>query len=218
MFCSKCGAENADDNAFCKECGNAIQHVEKSTNPSPQSTPSPNNVKKPSSIKSVLKYLFISLGVLFVIFILYAIFSEDSAAPASTSQDSSTQNASVVSETSDLGNASSDPVSADEKTPDGNYTFEAAMQSVKAIYGANSSKFFFYDDGNSYASLLKTGDLAILVDDEGYDKVDCYVVAVYKTERTEENRYQPEEKYYVPMSTGLPYKFNFNDGTLELQE
>lgn len=93
----------------------------------------------------------------------------------------------------------------------------AAMQSVIDIVGADAANYYFYDDGDMEVSLLFSGDLAVLVDDEGFDKVDCFCITMYDTERTDDNWYQPYDKYYVPKSTGMVYLFDTDTGNLILK-
>ncbi|MHB1455208.1 MAG: hypothetical protein ACYCYM_14825 [Saccharofermentanales bacterium] len=90
----------------------------------------------------------------------------------------------------------------------------AAMQAVIDIVGADAADYFFYDDGDMEVSLLLSGDLAVLVDDEGFDRIDCYCITMYDTERTDDNWYQPFARYYVPKTTGLVYLFDENTGDL----
>ena len=92
----------------------------------------------------------------------------------------------------------------------------AAMQAVVDIVGAEASDNYFYDDGDMQVALLESGDLAVLVDDEGYDKVDCYCITMYDTERTDDNQYQPLARYYIPKTTGLVYLFDEDTGGLTL--
>ncbi len=120
---------------------------------------------------------------------------------------------------SDVAGDVSDAVSA-EGSPDGGdpiLDVAAAMQAVIDIVGADAANYYFYDDGDMEVSLLFSGDLAVLVDDEGFDRIDCYCITMYDVERTEDNWYQPNDKYYVPKTTGMVYLFDTDTGNLILK-
>ncbi len=108
----------------------------------------------------------------------------------------------------------------DEGSPEGGdpiLDVAAAMPAVIEIVGTNASDYYFYDDGDTTVSLLFSGNRAVLVDDEGYDKVDCYCITMYDTERTEDNRYQPYDRYYVLKTTGPGYLLDTDTGNLILK-
>lgn len=52
MFCSKCGAQNADDDRFCSQCNNPLQNA--SAAPSAPTTPSAAVVRPVSAPTSVV--------------------------------------------------------------------------------------------------------------------------------------------------------------------
>ena len=64
MFCPKCGTEHPDDSQFCRKCGNTIGTA--STTPT-VAPPKPETKKKP-----LVRAPFAILGVLVVIFLIYA--------------------------------------------------------------------------------------------------------------------------------------------------
>ena len=70
VFCSKCGAQNADGTAFCSNCGaslsTASQPASAVPTPSGQGVPSSNQYAGKSPIVAAVLNLFFGLGYLYL--------------------------------------------------------------------------------------------------------------------------------------------------------
>ena len=64
MFCPKCGTEHPDDSQFCRKCGNTIGTA--------STTPTAAPLKPETKKKPLVRAPFAILGVLVVIFLIYA--------------------------------------------------------------------------------------------------------------------------------------------------